>query len=455
MARYASILEAFGRTPLVELPGISAGLGVTILGKLECLNPGGSSKDRIALAMVLEAEASGVLKPGGTIIEATAGNTGVGLAMVAAVRGYRCLFVIPDKMSPDKAALLRSYGAEVVITATDVPPDSPENYNRLADRLAHEIAGAWRPDQFGNAANPTAHYETTGPEIWEDAGGRIDVFVAGVGTGGTVSGVGRYLKERDPSVKVIVADPEGSILSGGTPGSWKVEGIGEDFIPKTFDADIVDGYVRVSDAESFAAARRLAREEGILVGGSSGTALHAALTVARDLPRGATVVVLLPDTGRNYLSKQFSDSWMSDNGFLDGDAPETAGDLLRAKRMQPLVTASPRMRAADAARLMDSYAISQLPVTSNGRVIGSLDEVTLLRRLHDDADLRAATVDEVMGRPMPQVDEGDGTEEVYRKLLGSHGGVVVTREGMALGFLSRSDLVGYLSQHPGRKKVPA
>ncbi len=315
MPYYENVLGTVGHTPLVHLSRISAGLPTRILAKLELMNPGGSQKDRIAIAMVDEAERRGDLRPGGTIIEATAGNTGVGLAMVAAVRGYRCVFAVPDKMSNEKVALLRAYGAEVVWTPTAVPPDSPESYNGVADRLAGEIPGAWRAGQFTNSANPAAHYATTGPEIWADSGGRVDAFVAGVGTGGSISGVAHYLREKNPTLRVVGADPAGSILSGDEPGSWIVEGIGEDFFPETFDASLVGEWVRVSDAQSFAAARRLAREEGILVGGSAGTALHAAIAAAERMPQGSVLVVLLPDTGRNYLSKFHSDQWLKEKGF--------------------------------------------------------------------------------------------------------------------------------------------
>lgn len=315
MPCFANVLETIGDTPLVHLSRISAGLPARIFAKLELMNPGGSQKDRIAIAMIIEAERTGELLPGGTIVEATAGNTGVGLAMAAAVRGYRCVFTVPDKMSPEKVALLRAFGAEVVWTPTAVPPDSPESYNGVADRLASEIPGAWRPGQFTNAANPAAHYASTGPEIWADSGQRVDALVAGVGTGGSLTGVARYLREQNPSLRVVGADPEGSILSGDEPGSWIVEGIGEDFLPETFDASLVDEWVRVADWQSFAAARRLAREEGILAGGSAGTALHAAIVAADRMPEGSVLVVLLPDTGRNYLSKFHSDEWLRENGF--------------------------------------------------------------------------------------------------------------------------------------------
>src|SRR5580704_6170694 len=294
-----SILRAIGWTPLVRLRRSAEGLQPTVLVKVESVNPGGSVKDRVALAMIAEAEQEGWLRPGGTIIEATAGNTGVGLAMVGAVKGYRCIFVLPDKMSNEKIALLKAYGAEVVITPTNVPPDAPESYNGVADRLAREIPGAWRPNQFANMANPEIHYRATGPEIWEQTDGKITVFVAAAGTGGTLSGVARYLKEMNPDIRIIGADPEGSVLSGGSPKPWKVEGIGEDFVPRTFDSQLVDEWLRVSDAESFHVARELARHEGILVGGSSGTAVAAALRYARRLGKEHLVVALCADTGRN------------------------------------------------------------------------------------------------------------------------------------------------------------
>src|SRR5437762_494333 len=306
-----SILQAVGHTPLVRLRRLVEGVRAAVCVKVESLNPGGSVKDRVGVAMVEEAERRGWLRPGGTIIEATAGNTGVGLALAAAVKGYRCIFVLPDKMSGEKVRLLRAYGAEIVITPTSVPPDSPESYNGVADRLAREIPGAWRPNQFANLANPEIHYRSTGREIWEQTEGRVTVFVAGVGTGGTISGVARYLKEQNPEVKIVAADPEGSVLSGDTPHPWKVEGIGEDFVPKTFNSQMVDDWVRVGDAESFHTARSLARREGILVGGSSGTAVAAALRFARRLSGEQLVVALCADTGRNYLSKVYDDAWLA------------------------------------------------------------------------------------------------------------------------------------------------
>lgn len=320
MRVFDSILETIGRTPLVRVNKTAAGVGSEIYAKVEFFNPGGSVKDRIALAMLDAAERDHLIDKDTTIIEATAGNTGMGLALVAATRGYRCIFVLPDKMSSEKVDLLKAFGAEIVITPTSVAPDHPDSYNSVADRLAREIPNAFRPNQFANMNNPDAHYHTTGPEIWADTDGTIDVFVAGVGTGGTVSGVAAYIKERKPSVKVVVADPVGSILSGGAGGSWKVEGIGEDFYPDTFRKDLVDEYITVGDEESFKVARRLTREDGIFVGGSAGTAMAAALRYAGRTNKRLTVVVLMPDTGRNYLSKIYSDEWMAEQGWLEAEA---------------------------------------------------------------------------------------------------------------------------------------
>src|SRR5438132_1964209 len=350
-----SILQSVGRTPLVQLRRLPEGIAVKIYVKVESLNPGGSVKDRVGIAMIAEAERRGWLRPGGTIIEATAGNTGVGLAMVAAVKGYRCIFVLPDKMSSEKVRLLKAYGAEVVITPTNVAPDSPESYNGVADRLAREIPGAWRPNQFTNLANPEIHYRTTGPEIWEQTEGKITVFVAGVGTGGTISGVARYLKERNPDIKIVGADPEGSVLSGGAPHSWKVEGIGEDFVAKTFNSQLVDDWVRVTDAESFHIAAELARREGILVGGSSGTAVAGALRYARRLSGDHLVVALCADTGRNYLSKFFNDDWLAENRLvLDVQPSHSVGDLIRTRGPRQMVTISPEATAETEIQLLRS-----------------------------------------------------------------------------------------------------
>jgi cystathionine beta-synthase len=442
-----SILQSIGWTPLVRLRRLAEEVPATVCIKLESLNPGGSVKDRVGLAMIQEAEHRGWLRPGGTIIEATAGNTGVGLAMVAAVKGYRCIFVLPDKMSNEKIALLKAYGAEVVITATNVAPDSPDSYNGVADRLAREIPGAWRPNQFTNLANPEIHYRTTGPEIWEQTEGQITAFVAGVGTGGTLSGVARYLKERNPDVKIIGADPEGSVLSGGTPRPWKVEGIGEDFVPKTFNSQLVDDWIRVSDAESFHTARALARREGILAGGSSGTNVAAALRYARRLSRGQLVVSLVCDTGRNYMSKFFDDEWLAANGLMVNEQPShSLGELLELRGPRQLVTITPGATVADAIDLMQATGISQLPVLDEGKPVGSIQEVTVARVLHDNRDPTQVTVGEVMARPLPQLDVTVHMDEAYRLLLSGNTGVLATSGGKVIDIITRIDLVQYWQQ---------
>jgi cystathionine beta-synthase len=446
MVRYNHILEAIGRTPLIKLNRITRGIKSTIYVKPEFLNPGGSVKDRIGLAMIEAAEREGLLKPGSTIIEATAGNTGVGLALVAAIRGYRTIFVMPDKMSEDKISLLKAYGAEVVITPTSVPPDSPESYNGVAERLSKEIPGAYRPNQFANPNNPLAHYLTTGPEIWEDTGGQIDVFVAGMGTGGTISGTGKYLKEQKPDIVIVGADPEGSILSGDSPRSYKVEGIGEDFIPKTFNRQVVDEMIRVSDKESFNTARRLAREEGLLVGGSSGTAVAAALKYAQQLEKPKYIVALLPDTGRNYLTKIFSDSWMQENGFWEEKEIRRirVEEILAQKRdLPPMISVSPGDVLSKAVKLMHEYNISQLPVIDDGKVVGSLHETSLMKLLHDGIDFTKQQVGAIMGKPLPTLDEEMDALEAYRVLLSGTTGIVVTRKGVPVGVITRADLINH------------
>lgn len=456
--KYENILDTIGQTPLVKLSNISKDLNVNIYGKIEFFNPGGSAKDRIALSMIEYAEKNGLLKPGGTIIEATAGNTGAGLALVAARKGYRCIFVLPDKMSEDKINLLKAYGAEIVITPTSVPPDSPESYNGVADRLAREIPNSFRPGQFKNLENPQTHYLSTGPEIWEDLEGKIDVFVAGMGSGGTISGVGKYLKEKDPNITVIGADIEGSILSGDTPKPWKVEGIGEDFIPVTFDRQVVDEFVRASDSESFNMTRRLAREEGILVGGSAGTAMAAAVKYAQRLESGKNIVVLLPDTGRNYLTKIFSDDWMYSNGFLD-KAPEkiTVGEMLNSKeRMPSLISVDAEDLTINAAMIMRERGISQLPVLRNKQVIGGLSEVTLIKLVYDGVNLSEKKISEVMSEPLPQIDEYTDISELYRLLMAGYGGVIVTKNNQAEGFLAKMDFADFWIKRISEKnKEPA
>jgi cystathionine beta-synthase len=406
-----SFLDAMGDTPLVRLSRVARRVRPAVLAKLEMLNPGGSVKDRIGIRMIEAAEQEGLLKPGGTIVEPTSGNTGHGLAIAAAIRGYKCIFVMPDKMSAEKVALLRAYGAEVVITPTSVPPESPESYYRVADRLSQEIPGAYQPNQYFNQVNPLTHYETTGPEIWEQTEGGIDVFVAGVGTGGTITGVGRYLKEQNPDVVIVGADPEGSIYSGDEPRPYLTEGIGEDFWPETFDPAVVDRYVKVSDRDSFRTARAVTRQEGILVGGSGGTAVFAALAVARELDEAKTVVVLLPDTGRNYLSKLFSDSWMLQYGLLDRPEAIRVEEVLATKEgpLPALVTVGAHDKVRQAVDLLQEYGISQAPVvrepgTDVSGFVGSIRDRELLDRIFRDPDSLQADVAEVMAPPIPLVE---------------------------------------------------
>jgi cystathionine beta-synthase len=447
MAQFNNILEAIGHTPLVKLNKITAEIKSSVYVKPEFLNPGGSVKDRIGLSMIEAAEKQGRIRPAGTIIEATAGNTGVGLAMVAAIKGYRCIFVLPDKMSQEKVALLKAYGAEVVITPTSVPPDSSESYNGVADRLAKEIPNSFRPNQFENPNNPLAHYFTTGPEIWEDSKGKVDVFVAGMGTGGTISGTARFLKEKNPNIVIIGADPSGSILSGDSPHSYKVEGIGEDFIPKTFNRQIVDEMIRISDTESFNMARRLAREEGLLVGGSAGTALSAALNYAQRLEKPKYIVVLLPDTGRNYINKIYSDKWMQENGFWGGKRLESTKikDVLFEKNsFTKIIFVSPQNKLSEAIHIMQEYEISQLPVVDKDQtVVGSINEANLMQLSHDGIDFRQQAISAVMGKPLPVLDENTDVSEAYRVLLSGATAVVVEGPEGLTGLLTRIDLINY------------
>jgi cystathionine beta-synthase len=447
MAQFNNVLDAIGHTPLVRLNNITEGINSEIYVKAEFLNPGGSVKDRIGLKMVEAAERDGTLKPGGTIIEATAGNTGIGLALVAAVKGYRCIFVMPDKMSQDKINLLKAYGAEVVITPTSVAADSPESYNGVADRLAKEIPNAYRPNQFENPNNPLAHYLTTGPEIWEDSEGRVEVFVAGMGTGGTISGTSKYLKEKNPDLIIVGADPQGSILSGDSPKSFMVEGIGEDFIPKTFNRQIVDDMVRVTDKESFNTARRLAREEGLLAGGSAGTALAAALKYAQRLQQPKYIVVLLPDTGRNYINRIYSDQWMQENGFWEGAKVQAVNirEILTQKKntLPSLLAVSPHDKLIRAVSLMQEFNISQFPVIDHNDIVGSLNEASLMQLLHEGIEFDRQDIATVMGKPLPSLEETTDVSEAYRVLLSGATGIVVKKEGVPIGLIARADLVTY------------
>ncbi|HZD80206.1 MAG TPA: cystathionine beta-synthase [Actinomycetota bacterium] len=455
-----SFLDAVGGTPLLRLRRVTEGVRATVLAKLEMLNPGGSVKDRIGLRMVEAAERGGLLEPGGTIVEPTSGNTGHGLAIAAAIKGYKCIFVMPDKMSQEKIALLRAYGAEVVITPTAVPPESPESYYRVADRLTEEIPGAFQPNQYFNQENPAAHYATTGPEIWEQTDGRVDVLVAGVGTGGTITGTARYLKERRPDLLVVGADPAGSLYSAA-PGEearpYLTEGIGEDFWPETFDPSLVDRWVRVSDRDSFRMARAITRREGILVGGSSGTAVHAAVQVARELDRSAVVVVILPDTGRNYLSKLYSDTWLLQYGLLERPDVVRVEEVVIAKQgeIPPLVTITAHDKVRQAIDLLQTYGISQAPVVREtsaevSRFVGSIQERDLLDRIFRDPDALQADVAEIMGPPIPMVDADEAIEVAFGDLQ-REPAVLVAKGGTVLGVLTRSDLLEFLAH---RKRTP-
>ncbi|MFM8599082.1 MAG: cystathionine beta-synthase [Mycobacterium sp.] len=462
IARHVS--ELIGNTPLVRLNSVVPAGSAAVAAKLEYLNPGGSAKDRIAIKMIEAAEASGQLKPGGTIVEPTSGNTGVGLALVAQRRGYQCVFVCPDKVSEDKQNVLRAYGAEVVVCPTSVPPEHPDSYYSVSDRLVAEIEGAWKPDQYSNPNGPASHYETTGPEIWADTDGTVTHFVAGVGTGGTITGAGRYLKEASGGrVQVVGADPEGSVYSGGSGRPYLVEGVGEDFWPQAYDPGIPDRIVAVSDADSFDMTRRLAREEGLLVGGSCGMAVVAALKVAEEAGPDALVVVLLPDGGRGYLSKIFNDAWMSSYGFLrrplDDSLPEpTVGDILRGKSgaLPDLVHTHPSETVRDAIGILREYGVSQMPVVGAeppvmaGEVAGSVSERELLSAVFEGRAQLADAVSVHMSPPLPLIGAGDQLGAAA-KALREADALMVVEGGKPLGVITRHDLLGFLSEGPRRR----
>ncbi|WP_372024560.1 cystathionine beta-synthase [Rhodococcus sp. NyZ502] len=452
------VVDLIGNTPLVKLTSVTGENFGTVAAKVEYLNPGGSSKDRIAVKMIDAAEASGELKPGGTIVEPTSGNTGIGLALVAQKRGYKCVFVCPDKVSEDKRNVLRAYGAEVVVCPTAVAPDNPNSYYSVSDRLTREIPGAWKPNQYSNPGGPESHYETTGPEIWADTDGKITHFVAGVGTGGTITGTGRYLKEvSGGKVKVIGADPEGSVYSGGTGRPYLVEGVGEDFWPSAYDPSIPDEIIAVSDADSFEMTRRLARVEGLLVGGSCGMAVVAALEVAKREGPDALIVVLLPDGGRGYLSKIFNDQWMASYGFLrtplDGKTNvPTVGDVLRGKsgELPDLVHTHPSETLRDAIEILREYGVSQMPVVGAeppvmaGEVAGSVSERDLLSAVFEGRAHLADSVEKHMSKPFPLIGSGEPVSAAT-KALGDTDALMVVDDGKPVGVITRHDLLGFLS----------
>ncbi|HLV80592.1 MAG TPA: cystathionine beta-synthase [Chthonomonadaceae bacterium] len=456
-----SVLDLIGETPLLRLnTRLARGLKAGLYAKLEYLNPGGSVKDRIGLRMIEAAEQAGLLRKGGTIVEPTSGNTGVGLAMVAALKGYKIICVMPDKMSQEKIALLKAYGAEVVVTPTNVPRESPDSYYSVAERLAREIPGGFQPNQYFNENNPLSHYETTGPEIWRQTSGKIDVFVAGVGTGGTISGVARYLKEQNPRVRIVGVDPEGSIFTGDVR-PYKIEGVGEDFIPGTADLGIIDDWERVGDREAFLISRRLAREEGVLVGGSGGMALAGALRYARRLKESKVVVVLLPDSGRGYLSKIYNDDWMRDQGFLDRFGNRrVVGDLL--PQTSRLICAGAGETVRTAIDRLHQNSISQMPVVEGAppkddrpprleTVVGTLEERSLLEKVFRHPETIDAAVATVMDEPLPIVDASDDVESLFPLFTDGGNGAIVVRDGEPAGIITRSDLLEFVAHQKAQK----
>ncbi|MEZ4530149.1 MAG: cystathionine beta-synthase [Thermomicrobiales bacterium] len=460
---FPNVIAALGGTPIVRLNAVTRGIRTPVAAKLEMTNPGGSVKDRIGIRMVEEAERKGWLRPGGTIVEPTSGNTGVGLAMAAAVRGYHCIFVMPDKVAPEKVALLRAYGAEVVTTPTAVERDSPESYYSVADRLTREVPGAFQPNQYFNPMNPRTHYESTGPEIWEQTGGKVTHFVAGVGTGGTISGISRYLKEQNAAVQVIGADPEGSIYTTDQLHTYKVEGVGEDFWPGTFDRNSVDTWIQVSDRDSFLTARAVTRQEGILIGGSGGLAVWAALKAAREIDDpDALVVVLLPDSGRGYLSKLYNDDWMRENGFLSRfSGPTRLGQLIPgfSPDMPDVIAVACDDTIEHAIEVLRFHEISQVPVVrtrpTDGieiqSIVGSIQERTLLDHLFRNPEIVTQHVSTIMDAPFNLVDASEEIERVFPLFGSGAPAVLVQREGKLVGVVTRSDLLEFAARQPKRR----
>ncbi len=455
MEIFDSVLDMVGNTPLVNLRQVAAGKPCRVVAKVEMTNPGGSSKDRPAIAMIDAAEREGLLKPGGTIVEPTSGNTGVGLAIVAAQRGYKCVFVMTDKVAPEKVDLLRAYGAEVVVCPVAVPPDDPQSYYSTAERLVKEIPGAYRPNQYHNAVNPQSHYDTTGPEIWRQTDGKVTHFVAGAGTGGTLSGVGRYLKEQNPDVQIIAADPEGSVYSGGSGRPYLVEGVGEDFWPDTYHADLVDRTIAISDADSFLMARSVSEREGLLIGGSCGTAVAAALEVADECGPDDLVVVLLPDSGRGYLSKVFNDDWMAGFGFLRSDGP-VVGDVVERRRsgVPDLLYVNPEQLVSQAVSIMREHGVSQLPVGKGemplaaAEIAGSLSELRLMELAFDTEAVLDKTVEDIMAPPLPTIGAGQPVALAV-EMLDSCAALLVLDGGRPRAVISSSDVLNFLSSSQG------
>jgi cystathionine beta-synthase len=453
MRYFENILQTIGNTPLVKLPKIMDGVRGLVLAKLEMMNPGGSVKDRIGETMIAEAEASGALRPGGTIIEPTSGNTGLGLAMVAAIKGYRAVFTIPDKMSREKLDLLKAFGARVVVTPTAVPPDHPDSYYRVAERIHRDTPNSILPNQYANQANPRAHYETTGPEIWRDTDGKVTHFVCGMGTGGTISGVGKFLKEKDPKIRVVGVDPLGSILKdyfykkdSMKPHTYKIEGIGEDFIPKSTWFEYIDDIEKVGDKEAYLMTRRLAREEAILAGSSSGAAIVAARRIAETLGPDSVLVVLLPDTGERYLSKAHNEEWLKEQGYLEEPVAPLMTILRAKERTFPgVITIDVAATVREAADMMRQYNVSQLPVLDTGILVGSLREEVLMKALLENPKMYSDYVAKVMEKPFPIVEPGADLEQVYKLLMRGSPAVVVGKEDRLDGIITRIDVIEYLA----------